>query len=238
MASQQAAIDSLQATVNSQQAEIACLSIPTVLVYVPLLDRDSYQVSGSKSSGDTYVAGQLLFQNTLFGPYRNYFVFDLGAAGALGDFDLVVGAELITVNPPNGFSSDFSDTLTYVLNRVSTSARELMNGIAGTTGYRDLADGLVYGTYVASAAINNSQITIALSDKAVRDINRSRHVGFGGVFEPYLFAIGGSIDNLNAGSEAFLFGSNAYPSTNTALALNVRHYTPPACPMPADTQYQ
>ena len=228
-------LSSLEAAVKSLQAAVECLNLPTVIVNVPLLARGTYSVTGGAIGGGISLVGR---PNGL-GPYRNYFVFDLSV---LGDKDLVLGAQLITYNPPGGFLSDSTDTLTFVLNRVSTSDKALMNGSAGTLGYLDLADGPVYGTYVASSAVNGSQITIALSDKAIRDIYRSRHNGFSDAFEPYLFALGGSIAELNmgvgiAGNAYFLAFGDTLPLTNTALELNVKHYSD-GCPPPTSTQYQ
>jgi hypothetical protein len=231
-------VQGLSEQAQGANATILCLNAPTVLVEIPLLARGSYSVTGSALPAPTInLVGRPLFQGAPLGPYRNYFVFDLGV---LGENDLVVGAQLITFNPANGFGSDTTDTLTYALNRVSTSATALKNGTAGTAGYLDLADGPVYGTYVASAAVNGSQIVISLSDKAVRDINASRHNGFGGVFEPYLFAMGGAIAELNTGitgNAYFLAFAQDLPLTNTGLDLNVRKY-PSTCPLPAATQYQ
>ncbi len=227
-------VQGLSGEVQGLTSTVACLSIPTETVYVQLMARGSYSVTGA-----WYGSINLVGRPIGLGPVRNYYVFDLSV---LGEYDLIVGAQLITYNPAGGFASDSTDTLTYMLNRVSTSVTALKNGTAGTVGYLDLADGPVYATYVASTAVNDDQIVISLSDKAIRDIYRSRHSGFGNDFEPYLFAMGGSILELNmgigvAGNAYFLaFGQN-YPLTNTALELNVRHYNP-GCPPPTDSQYQ
>lgn len=229
-------------TLASLQAAVDCLSLPTITVSIPLKERGTYNAAGSKLVTGIAVVGRVTFQATVYGPHRNYFVFDLynpAIADHLRDMDVVVGAELLGVIPPtNGFASDASDTLTLVVNRVSTSAHALLDGTAGTAGYLDLGDGPVYGSYVASAA-TVGQITVPLSDKAVRDINRARHAGFGGVHEPYLFAIGGTVANLGAGTDnAFIsLGDGNLPMTNTALVLNVRRHTP-ACPPPLTSQYQ
>lgn len=240
-------LQSLQQGMQDLQRQVVCQSVPTVDVEVPAIADGSYLPAGGHVAGVAFV-GTLLVGSTPQGPYRNYFVYDLrrlSPAPVLNAEDLVVAGELITYNKSqakdgvDGFRSDSSDTLSLTLNRVAwmDNARiaQFMTGSAGSTGYVDLADGPVYGSYVASAASNGLQFNIRLSDMAVRDLNRAN----GGVTDPanrLLFAIGGTLGvAAGAADNAYLFGGGV---PYASLALKVKRYLGTGCPMPQGTQHQ
>lgn len=233
-------------TLAGLQASIDCLGLPTKTLVVPVMAYRSYLPNGTSISSSYHVGRFLLSSGTVVGPLRNLLIFDLHAQPETGSpeqtplnsMDLVVGAELSIVNPPDGFRSDGSDTLTLGLNRISGSISALMSGQAGAQGYIDLADGPVYGSYVASAQNNGGgRFTFSLDNHAVRDINRSLQRGFSDQFEPFKFAIGGSLSNLSeaANNAYFLAPTGARASS---LVINVKRYSSANCPMPSDTQYQ
>lgn len=111
-----------------------------------------------------------------------------------------------------------------------------MNGTAGVGGFTDLADGPIYGSYVASTA-TNGQFTITLTNKALKDINRSMpgRGGFGNDFVPNLFAIGGSISTLSNLSENQYFLGLPVPYAD--LFLFVKRYDT-QCPPPVTSEVQ
>jgi hypothetical protein len=229
-------------TLASLQAAVDCLNLPTTLVTIPAKARGSYYPSGVKVPGDNFLVGRVVSGSSTLGPFRNYFVFELSnSPNPLSPLDpvrdLVLGGSLVTYNPPGGFQSDSSDTLTFVLNRVTALASSLMDGTAGSGGYLDLADGQDYGRFVASPAQGGS-LSIELTNQAIRDIN---HTLLPSDFF-HLFTIGGSIQPLPVGSDnAYFLHNNTFPLTNTALVLNVRRYDVPGlgtCLRPTNTQYQ
>ena len=156
----------------------------------------------------------------------------------------MVAAELITYSKSvardgtDGFKSDATDTLAMVLNRAAWMSNDgvaaLLAGTAGAAGFVDLADGPVYGHYVASAAINGREFNIRLSDMAIRDLNQAN----GGTPDNsgrLLFAIGGTLQVNGASGNAYFFGGGVPYAT---LAVKIKRYQGTGCPMPAGTEYQ
>ena len=233
-------VQQLENLTSAIAASVKCLGAPlgptTSTVYAPLTARGSYSADAVLHA-NTSVVGRFNFQGKEYGPFRDYFVFDVSSLAT--ETDLVVGAQLITYNGPEGFSNDGGDTLTLLLNRVSTAPATLVAGTAGTAGFVDLADGPVYGTYVASSAVNNAQVTIGLSNKAVRDINGaiSSQIGQKSKF----FAVGGSLtDHLDPATNSQIFlAAQSATIGNTALELTVQQYSATAiCPPPIDSAYR
>lgn len=242
-----AAVLPLSATLAQTRPSLACLDLPTVEVLVPAIAMGSYVSNGGHNT--TPIVGRFLFGGAVLGPFRNYFVYDLRAIQQgrplLNAEDLVVAGELVTYNKGlrtdgiDGFRSDSSDTLTFTLNRVAwtdnLAIANLMGHSAGPTGYVDLADGPVYGNYVASAANNGIQFNIRFSDMAVRDINRTNSGLMDGLGR-LLFAIGGTLTNLaDTADNAILFGGGV---PYASLLLKMKRYQGTGCPMPRNTQYQ
>lgn len=239
-------ITDLQRAVVELQEATYCATLPTAIVRVPMIAMGAYLANGSHLANLTLV-GQFLDGSNVRGPYRSYFVYDLRLEqpGPLLDReDLVVAGELVTYNKSvqrngiDGFRSDTTDTLTLTLNRLAWMDNDriagLMAGNGGVSGFVDLADGPVYGHYVASAANNGIQFNIRLSDMAVRDLNRTN----GGLTDNegrLLFAIGGAIQLIGIRGNAFFLGGGVPYAT---LELKVRRYAGTGCPMPTESQYQ
>lgn len=219
-------------TLASLQRAIDCLNQPTDKVFVSAMDRGTYKASGKASGSELApslaLAGRFVEGTSVLGPYRSYFVFKLADPARL-DFpqrgDVVVAAVLYGVIPRvNGFVSDATDTLTLIANRVTTSPAALMDGTAGAAAYLDLADGPIYGTYVASKT--EGAINMPLSSKALLDINETLKAGFSAMGD-YRFAIGGSIAHLGVGVDSAVVVLHSPLS----LELTIRRNTV-ACPQP------
>jgi hypothetical protein len=156
--------------------------------------------------------------------YRNYFAFDLtGYAG-----QTFSAATLHLYNPKAGdvnasatfggffqFSPNPLPYETFVLHDVTTNPTSLLNGSAGNSGYLDLADGQVFGSYNASLADNGHFIDVVLNASGIAALNAAT----GGIF-----ILGGSISTLDTGGfgSQTIFGfSNQNNLSDTQLLLTV-----------------
>ena len=236
-------LQGLQDQVTALQRATDCLALPTLEVNLPEIGRGAYLPNGAHLA-NIPLLGQFVDGSTVRGPYRNYIAYDLRRNQLLNREDLVVAAELVTYSKSvardgtDGFKSDASDTLTAVLNRAAWMSNDgvaaLFGGTAGAAGFVDLADGPVYGHYVASAAINGSQFNIRLSDMAIRDLNRAN----GGTTDNsgrLLFAMGGTLQTNGASGNAFIFGGGVPYAT---LSVKIKRYQGTGCTMPTGTEYQ
>lgn len=236
-------LQGLQDQVTALKRATDCLAVPTTEVNLPDIGRGAYLANGSHLANIPFL-GQLIDGSTVRGPYRNYVAYDLRHSQLLNREDLVVAAELITYNKSvardgtDGFKSDTTDTLAVQFNRTAWMSNDgvaaLLTGTAGAAGFVDLADGPVYGQYVASAAINGSQFNIRLSEMAIRDLNRA-NAGISDNSGRLLFAIGGMLQlNGTSGNAYFLGGGVPYAT----LAVKIKRYQGTGCPMPVGTEYQ
>jgi len=115
--------------------------------------------------------------------YNNYFAFDLANLGG----QQVSGAILNVGNPAGGYVNP-NPTALYSVFDVSTPNGTLTADGSGQIGiYNDLGGGILYGSYLSSAADNGSQILISLDAAAVAAINAAAS-------GDNQFAIGGSLE--------------------------------------------
>jgi hypothetical protein len=98
-------------------------------------------------------------------------------------FDIPAGtylsAMLHLMNPPNAANSEVGDvgpnpTKTFLLHDVMTPLSELMAGQLGRVDiFNELANGRLYGTWVASATDKVTFVDISLRSDALAAINRA-----------------------------------------------------------------
>jgi len=113
---------------------------------------------------------------------HDYFAFDLAALGG----QKVTSAILNIGNPLSGYLDSFASAL-YSTYDVSTANGTLTADGSGQVGiYGDLGSGTLYGSYLASAADDGSQIFFSLSQDAIDAINAAAAGN-------QQFAIGGSL---------------------------------------------
>lgn len=124
------------------------------------------------TTNDNYIAG-ICCGNRL---HRDFFVFDLPG-------ETILSAELNVSMPINGYFSPF-DAETFSLRDITTDLTALVNGTGGLAAFNDLADGVVYGSTIISAASQGTVVNIPLNAAALLVMNS---LGGG------LFGIGGSI---------------------------------------------
>lgn len=176
-----------------------------------------------------YLAGRGVISSSpsgvVRGEYRNFFVFDLSAfagqtfASAMlslynpryGD----IGTTAANPNSYGGFVQTGVNAVpyeSYELHRVDTSAQAFMNANAGRTGFNDLGDGPVFGSYNASLSDNGRFINIALNSIGLSALNSAA----GG-----LFVLGGNVSTLNGdtGSQTVFGFSNDNNLATTRLQL-------------------
>lgn len=226
-------------TLQSLQNKINCLTTPTVEKYLTAIDHGWYNNLGQSKAASThgivaYIAGKHTFQD-LTKIYRNFFVFDLrpilpepSPFSNIPPIE-VVAARLVPYNPAGGYKNDSGDTLTYVLNRVN-AINSLIDSTGGLSAFTDLADGPIYGSYVASEVNNNKAQPIHLNHTAVYDINRVLRFGY--VEDDYRFAIGGAIVGLNDfADDQFFFGGSGDEQYVRTLELYIK-YPDASCPEP------
>ncbi len=167
------------------------------------LDRGWYSAQGEHDSFlKIYAVGNAVGSTIL----RNWFVVDL-----TGVTQPVVSARLLLRNPSeaveggDGFSSGQASE-TYALFDVSTPITDLRaTQTIRTDIFADLGSGASFGSFVATAGSNGTDVSISLNSAGLASLNAAR----GG-----LWAVGGAITTINspAGSSdelLFNFSSNA-----------------------------
>jgi hypothetical protein len=170
----------------------ALCALPTVASAMPItlnsFDAGWYTLSGLHDpENDNYFVGDPT-SNSAEPVFRNFFVFDLGSlSGAYSAAVLRVWNPGLPSGEVDGFGSP-DPTETYVLRDVTTNIASVLDGTAGLAAFADLADGVLFASYTASLADNNSFVEIALNAAGLAALN-SNLSG--------LFALGGSISTLN-----------------------------------------
>ena len=128
-------------------------------------------------------------------PLRNFFVVNLS-----GVTDTILSARLLLQNPSDGFLSP-EGTETYSLFDSTTPIAELSASQSNRTDiFADLGSGAVFGTIVATSALNGSNVSISLNAAGLASLNAAR----GG-----LWSVGGAITTINGApgqSREYLFG--------------------------------
>ncbi|TXI23004.1 MAG: hypothetical protein E6Q61_07945 [Nitrosomonas sp.] len=226
-------------TLQSLQNQINCLTTPIVTKHLQAIDHGWYNNRGQSRADSThgvvaYIVGKSTFQD-ITSVYRNFFVFDLRSIlpenypAPFSRRVEVIVARLIPYNPAIGYKNDSGDTLTYVLNRVK-NINSLIDGTGGLPAFTDLADGPIYGSYVASVNNNNKAEPIHFNHTAVYDINRI--LRFGAEEDDYRFAVGGVIVGLDdSANDQFLFGGSGEDQFIRTLELYIK-YPDALCPEP------
>lgn len=177
-----------------------------------------------------YVAGLAAINSTTLGAARNYFAFDLSSysgqtfSGASlhlynpkpGDLygHATIGGFYQHVPAPNNPSYE-----TYELRQVSSNINNLLNATAGWTGFTDLGDGAIFGTYNATLADNGTFIDIILNADGLAALNDA----VGG-----LFVIGGRLSTaaLGIGTQTVFGFSNQNNLADTQLILTPTQTVP------------
>jgi hypothetical protein len=176
-----------------------------------------------------YLVGRGVVSPGVRGEYRNFFAFDLGAfqgqtftSATLSLYNPKFGDPFnnnATVNPsqwggfgqgvPAGNANPYE---TFQLHQVLTDATTLLAGGAGRSGYDDLGDGDVFGSYNASLDDNGTFIKIVLNALGIAALNDA----IGG-----MFVLGGSVSTIEAtGGSQTVFGfSNDNNLAFTQLSL-------------------
>ena len=170
-----------------------------------------------------YLVGLGAVNSTTLGATRNYFAFDLSAyAGQTFN-----SATLHLYNPKPG---DLNGSLTvggfyqympaannpsyetYELRQVSTNISDLRSATAGWTGFNDLGDGTIFGSYDATLADNGTFIDITLNSAGLAALNDT--VGD-------WFVVGGRLSTaaLGIGTQTVFGYSNQNNMADTQLIL-------------------
>jgi hypothetical protein len=198
-------------------------------IAVDAADRGWYRYNYSNgqieaSAGNiNYLAGLGLVSANALGAYRNYFAFDLGAYAG----QTFSAATLSIYNPkagdPNGSptiggfyqtqaAANAAPYETYELRQISSDIGNLLNASAGWTGFNDLGDGLVFGSYTATLLDNGTFIEIVLNNAGLAALNEA----VGG-----MFVLGGRLNSvdLNLGAQTLFGYSNQNNLADTQLIL-------------------
>lgn len=177
----------------------------------------------SYAHNTNYLVGLGLMNSTTLGAFRNYFAFDLSAYAG----QTFSSATLHLYNPKPG-DVNGSTTVggfyqympaannpsheTYELRQVSSNTGNLLGATAGWTGFNDLGDGAIFGSYNATLADNGTFIDIILNADGLAALNDA--VGD-------WFVIGGRLSTaaLGIGTQTVFGFSNQNNLADTQLVL-------------------
>ncbi len=162
------------------------VSVNAAVVTIDALNQGWYDDTGSHISGNpNYLVGDWAGIE-----FRNWFVFDLSAIGAVSSATL--RAYNIASPPgtePGFISSDASET--WSLFDIVTNINSLMDGTGGLSAFNDLAAGTGYGSQNVSTADNGAYVEVTLNASALAAISSAAgNFGIGGA----LTTLGGSGD--------------------------------------------
>ena len=198
-------------------------------ITVDAADRGWYRYNYSNSQIEAnagnlnYLAGLGLVSPNALGATRNYFAFDLSAYAG----QTFSAATLSLYNPKAGdingsptvggfyqtqAAANDAPYETYELRQVSTDIGNLLNATAGWTGFNDLGDGLIFGSYNATLQDNGTFVEIVLNEIGLAALNDA----VGG-----MFVLGGRLStaNLALGAQTLFGFSNQNNLADTRLIL-------------------